>query len=353
MARPGFYNDNLGRWYPFLPPAHEDELSANLPLSAVADALAVFSARSGYKRGSAQSTVYLSRVFRSGPIIHFVFRVDPGPASWPPHHALLDQTSVVFCRHIADPIYAMNYQSSHIWGDEDLSATIPSSTSYSSEVGAGHPLWYMHLVSGDMEELARVMPDSTTWTGRLELLPTLVHVQHRLLSTLRVGNVPRPRATAPQGCRPPCSATPVPVLWEEPAIQGDELLWSGGIQSLVSIDPASQTVQISADVSAGSCRPCGEVPIHDDEQPPIGSSLLTGGPACDELIRSINGVGGPHIQIDTGPGISVTRVPERHRLILEVHGRNLLICDPLAQTVPDPRPDPPYSHDPCQCGPQT
>ncbi|MCS7050992.1 MAG: hypothetical protein NZL87_05205, partial [Thermomicrobium sp.] len=175
MARPGFYNDNLARWYPFLPPSPEDpsELATQLPKSAIVDAFAIFSARSQFSYRAVQGGVFLVRVSRAGPILQFEFQArtyDESMAPSPPLH----QTSIVFCRHIDDPLYAADYRRPQSALTAWMSESLSESFSYPVERAASEPLWHMHLVSGDMQELAERLSNGQVWTGRLELLPSLI-----------------------------------------------------------------------------------------------------------------------------------------------------------------------------------
>src|SRR5688500_4107359 len=97
MARPGFYNDNLNRSYPFI---HGQ--TGTLPDFAVADFGCVMGAESGFIEG--QHSVRLHRVLKSEHgILEFEFRSDaPG---------LLDRV-LRFTRNVTDAKYTTSYEES-------------------------------------------------------------------------------------------------------------------------------------------------------------------------------------------------------------------------------------------------
>jgi hypothetical protein len=61
-----------------------------------------------------------------------------------------------------------------------------------------------------------------------------------------------------------------------------------------------------AQVDAALCDFGGEVPLYADEPMPHNSKFYGGGPACDELIATINGVGGSNINFVGGNGVAIT-----------------------------------------------
>ena len=74
----------------------------------------------------------------------------------------------------------------------------------------------------------------------------------------------------------------------------------------------------NTDVASEICANYGELPLFVGETTAAGSKFLSGGPACDELITSINGVVGPNVNINGGEGITITSNPAGHVIRLIV-----------------------------------
>jgi hypothetical protein len=61
-----------------------------------------------------------------------------------------------------------------------------------------------------------------------------------------------------------------------------------------------------APVDAALCAHGSELPLYTDEPLAVGSKFYSGGPACSEVISSINGLAGTGINIIGGNGVAVT-----------------------------------------------
>ena len=80
------------------------------------------------------------------------------------------------------------------------------------------------------------------------------------------------------------------------------------------------SITITPRVGAGEGQPCDEVPLTAAETAPAGSTLLSGGPTCNEVIRTINGIPGPHYTILAGTGVTVAAdTTDTHRLNVDPH----------------------------------
>jgi hypothetical protein len=59
------------------------------------------------------------------------------------------------------------------------------------------------------------------------------------------------------------------------------------------------------DETAEICQYGSELPLYAGQTPAEGEVFLSGGPACDDLITSINGIGGPNVNIAADAGIQI------------------------------------------------
>jgi hypothetical protein len=98
-----------------------------------------------------------------------------------------------------------------------------------------------------------------------------------------------------------------------------------GYNCRIAQDARSNVLTLSGAPGAGDGVACSEVPRYPGEAPPLGSAYFSGGPSCDELISSINGVSASAIQLVPGTGVSLsTDIP--HTLTLDVDGSGLSGC---------------------------
>ena len=167
---------------------------------------------------------------------------------------------------------------------------------------------------------------------------------------LGVVNADRVRTPSAPGCRPPCYDHELAEFYVvEDCLQGD-IRFEAGHNMLVRQRDAVNTLSFSAVVGAGKGEPQTELALFSGEQPPQGRTLLSGGDNCCEVVRSVNGVGGPNFRIEAGPGVEITEIPEQHRVIINVSLIGLALCPDLPENVPVPceYPDP----DECICGPE-
>jgi hypothetical protein len=118
------------------------------------------------------------------------------------------------------------------------------------------------------------------------------------------------------------------------SLQG-HIKFEEGFNSSVRTTAGTSTLAFGAGRGSGQGEPTEEVPVFPGEQPPAGSQLLTGGPRCDELISSINGVPGPVVSVLGGIGVDVghdTEMP--HTLVVAVTLQGLAVCDEFEDEEP-------------------
>jgi len=113
-----------------------------------------------------------------------------------------------------------------------------------------------------------------------------------------------------------------------PPIVG-EFRIAGGHSTRVFQNAASRVLTISADGTGGEAgRVCSAVPPGPDLDDTDTS------PRCSEVLRSINGVGGPVIALSALSSVEVGRYPNQHRLIIAPIGTDAGNCPAVTPALP-------------------
>lgn len=293
MPRPGFYNDNEYRAYPFI-----FKRGANtLPTSAIVDCGIIMGLDSEFD--SQQHSVWLAAVRRAANTFSFEFNTDaPGATNTP----------LVFTRNVdANEWLSENAESAPYIKDENSCAT--------------EPAWSGFLVTGPLKDLRDVLPAGGEILCARNYVLEPARVQSLVRSYLRsisVGNLSRPVASSL------CDEEqflPPRVIINKKCLAG-EIRFKEGYNAQIKQRKLTNEISISAgrglglQYDADICTHKGEIPFYDGEQPIAGSQFLSGGPACDELVASINGVVGPEVSIVGGSGVKVTRDENNPHAIL-------------------------------------
>jgi hypothetical protein len=109
-------------------------------------------------------------------------------------------------------------------------------------------------------------------------------------------------------------------------LQGDIRLKEGYRCSISQTDRAN-TITIGADLTAGQlvdaglCENGSELPLFEGEPLAENSVFYGGGPACNELISTINGIGGRTVNIIGGTGVRITTTPDKITVTLDANSR--------------------------------
>ncbi len=312
MATPGWFNANANRAYPFVPPSVSQPGSGavrNLPKAAVVDAGFVLGTGAGFD--AATHEVRLARVRRAGDTLYFDFEAT-APA--------LFGAPVTFSRPVGSAGYVTEDADSD--GEYGLSLTAPD-----DEVCRA-PLWEGFLVTGDLSGLD--LADGDSWeggTGQGVLEPGLVqNLSGTYVSSVNLANDDRTRAEGPEGC--PALSWPVapdPLYVSAACLRG-AVQFAPGYNAVIEQSDPDNLITVRAEVGAGAGRPCNEVPLYPGEAPPAGGTLLSGGPACGEVLRSVNGIGGRLFDFLAGLGFQVTPSPGSHEVTVDCNFTGLALC---------------------------
>ena len=304
MPRAGFNNDNEYRAYPFV---FKKDYSGNteLPTATIVDCGFIMGLDSAYS--PATHSIYLSSVTRAGESFEFVFKTDaPGAQNF-------DLTFSV-------PVTAEEWQTEF---GESAAAT-------DSNFCAEEPAWEGFIAVGRLAELAEILPgngainfytpenitaadtpDYVVEPGRVQ---SLVRAYVRSIS---VGNYERPRVPS---CAELNDENFDPDAEKQIVVNArclkSNIKLRPGYNCAIQQNTTENSLTVTAfrrdggvsDPDAEICQYGSELPLTPDQTPPDGSVFLNGGPACSDLITSINGVVGPNLTINADPGIQI--VPE-------------------------------------------
>jgi hypothetical protein len=314
MPLPGFYDDNEGRYYPLVP-------FSNVPLGTAPpaipplDALIDFGCLVGLDAefDSSKNIVYLYQITRTGNTFMFDFRSDaPGLVG----HALM------FSRTVTDAEYTTDYaEAAPIDPDEGLQA----------------PLWEGFLVTGPLGDLAALMPtDGTVVTPTSpQIEPALVqNLGHSYLRTINLANQDRTKVAPAPDC-PGYDDSPVtaaPYIVNATGLVGN-IRFEEGYNISIRQSARNNSLTFSASQGAGLGSPCEEVPLYQGESSPDGGSLLTGGPTCDELVSSINGLTASIIRLVPDLGVSIVPADIPNTLIVNFDLNDMTVCGPTTVIV--------------------
>ena len=325
MPRAGFYNDNECRSYPFIFKATYAGVS-RCPDTAIVDCGFIMGLDSGYD--PAQHFVYLKSIQRTSQEFIFEFATNaPGAEDYP----------LVFTRSLTAVEWESEFVESGANTDVAFCATSPA--------------WEGYLVTGLFAELASTLtgvgqlsfyaPENNSGgqTPDYEVEPARVQsLVKAYVRSINVGNYERVtvkpctsssssggtfssssaqanRRVIPYSAQSSCSSCSSSSLG---AISGmcltGDVKIKGGFNCVVQQTAYDNKIllvprkgaNIYTDPAQDRCQYGSEIPIYAGEQPPAGSEFLSGGPACGDLITSINGVGGKNVKIVGGTGVQIT-----------------------------------------------
>lgn len=333
-----FLNDNENRDYPLLAETtgatgtlSGDNSLRYLPHAAVVDFGCILGI--GITYDATVDKVYLHRVRRFGDTFEFDVRCTA---------AGLEQYRLVFERQLTDDRFAVQH----------VEAELIDELSNGSEQSDGcqGDVWTGYLVTGNLSVLSTMAEGQAFGTESQQFEPVTVRsLAGAFVRSINLANVDRQRATPPAGCRPFCWPFEVGQTRKVVSCLDGHIRLIAGYNCEISQDRFNNVLEISAALGGGAGEPCGETALFEGEEPYPQSSLLTGGPACNETVRSLNGRGGPVLSITGGTGVTVAASRTKaHTVDVLVDLNDLALCyDPVeASDCPGISDSP----DPCECG---
>ena len=336
------YMPNTGQW--------ESSFSSaikNLPDYYIVDCGFTLGGSATFDTTAGEYVIYLKRISRAGSTVTFEFRcTDP---------VIHDRFPLTFTREIGtDTEYDLEYQDSDSPDD-------PGSTSESVPTNCRLPFWSGYLVTGDMsliddhlmDGLSITAPDWSEGDQQGVVEPSLVqNLARTVVSGINIANDDRTRATppgyTPQGyidCSvsepPDCAGFCPDYVWDfEPDLTysmerciTDDVRFKPGYNMSIVSEAGTNTITFRTTVNAGEGAPCNhETKLFptDSGPEPAGNTwnnnLLEGGPTCNEVARTINGLSGPLVQFVGGQGVSIIPDPAKNKVTIDINLTDLDLC---------------------------
>ena len=324
MPSPNWLNENRNRAFPFLKESVGVETPSSgaitmrqLPNEWIADVGFTVGVESDFgfvlSGGSyvaAAHEIFLQRIYREGGTVYFEFASD-APA--------LYGRTLTFSRSLTDPMYTVEHVEIDDIDSQSLSDCEPA-------------LWGGYLVTGDLSTISAHLADGDEvirGSGDALVEPALIlNLTRSYLNDVNLANNDRTRATAALDCDPLIWAYDTGIIFVHSRCLQGRLYWKPGYNCEIVQDNVANSLTITGAAGRGEGYPCNEIPLFDEETAPVGSTngLLSGGPLCNETLRSINGVGGPLLNFLAGTGVSVVSEPSNNKVIVDVNMIGLSTC---------------------------
>jgi hypothetical protein len=201
------------------------------------------------------------------------------------------------------------------------------------------PKWQGYLTLGDID-VAALLSGGLKACFAGENLPSLPVEPGRVFSAaglvrkkVEVWNQQRTRFRGDEYCLGQLPENDSQEYLLQYAGQPEHLRISGGYQMSVTQGGAT-IITLRSAVGGGELgSPLSEIPLSDTELPPNDRTYLDGGLDCSEVLRSINGVGGPNLQISSLQGVLVEPHPSLTRIVIDVNGESINYCPPADAAV--------------------
>lgn len=307
MPRPGFYNDNEYRAYPFI--ARADYLDQGFPDSAVVDCGIIMGLSSRFLPGT--HSVWLAGVSRSSGVLRFTFNSDAPGCIGHPLIFEFDDAAQEWTTSFAE-----SDDSSESYGDCAL-----------------EPRWEGFLVVGPTSALfdwlaEQGSPAALTAKDRALEPGKIQSLDKSYVRAVNVGNFPRVIYSPPSGCGDPPNVI-TDIVVNERCLQGDLRFKEGMHCRIRQVERANELI-VSAELGAGdtdtseACAHGGELPLYAGEPADPVTGFYSGGPSCKQVISTINGVGGTNVNIVGGTGVAVTANAETNTLTISLTQNNVL-----------------------------
>lgn len=304
MPRPGFYNDNEYRAYPFIYQSRE-QTEPTLPESVIVDAGFIMGLDADFDEK--KNSVWLAEISRVGATLRFTFKTDAAGGTG---------YNLIFTRNVTAEEWLTEYE-------QTSPAGLPCAT---------EPVWEGFLVTGVIKNAASLPASGQTLTfnkNEYRIEPGRIqNLAKSYLRSITVGNYERTNIPTCGTSRNPTR----PIILNAACIKGDVKL-KEGYQCQITQNSRTNTIDISAAATAGTekdaafCEYGSELPLYVGEELKEGFKFYSGSPACNELIFTLNGVGGKNISLLGGNGVTLTTIDENTlKLTIDANSQNA--CPP-------------------------
>lgn len=321
MANPGFFNANQHRDYPFAPrvsPLLEEGWSSSasasaseLPQECIVDFGAIL--RPSAEFATATDFVYLHSVRRSGTVLHITLAISSLPRTY----------GITFSIDTAATSeFYTQWQDSDVREADGLLAACDAA-----------PVWSAYIVTGDLSPWLMQLADGDTLifvTGLWQIMQArLQNLAGTQVQSVTIANIPRAVVTAAGDCNTGSAAAADPQVARlvHSCMVGDIKLHEG-FNCGMRYDLRDNAIVISASPGAGAGAVCEDFPSYPDEEKPAGSPYYSGGPACRDIVKYINGASAADFRITAGAGFTITAdTANPNTLIIERSLNASVICD--------------------------
>lgn len=322
MANPGFYNDNQYRDYPFIsritPLSLEGWESSSaqafneLPQSLIVDFGAII--RPAAEFDSATDYVQLQSIQRVSTALLFTF-------------ALSSMSSTYAITFSIPAISTQEFNT--VWEDSIALLVNPADSLACDE----SPVWSAYLVTSNTAQLLDILSDGETVffdAGLWQILPARIqNLIGTQLQALAISNISRTRVTSAIECETedPPETPELPVAHLVATCITGGIAFHEGYNCGIRYDSRANAIVMSASPGIGAGQPCEEVIGYPGETKPDGSQYYSGGPACTEIVRSINGASAADLRIQAGAGFSVVAASDlQNTLVIERLLNAFIVC---------------------------
>jgi hypothetical protein len=146
------------------------------------------------------------------------------------------------------------------------------------------------------------------------------------VTSINLANADRTRAVAGGDCPDQVFPFPTGELHVSAKCLLGDVTWTNGFNLLMRQSVLDNAIILNPGIGAGLGQPCDETKIFQGENALTQSQTLDGSPKCNEVLRAINGVGGPTFTVSVGAGVNVSAVPELHKVVIAVNMQGLAVC---------------------------
>jgi len=162
--------------------------------------------------------------------------------------------------------------------------------------------------------------------GLTVLEPALVqNLKNTYVKKIGLANKARTTTTLPEICSASSEAQSEEIYVNKDCVVGDVKI-KPGYNCNIFVNVNNNSITISGAVGDGEGQPCEEVPLYEGETSPDGGSLLSGGPQCKDVIKSINGISGRVVKIQGGLGVTVRNDDKPHTITVDPDHSNMALC---------------------------
>ena len=331
MSKQGFYFDNMFRAYPFV----DSQTGMSLPEDTIVDFSCCIYSDVGYVEG--QTKVWLYSVERVGNNFIFTFASDA---------AGLTGNYLTFVKNLNDA--ELSYAFSESIGVYSTSSSV---SLISSESAAYNPdscpekiIWEGFIVVGNLGKLADILPSGDSmydYNGDTAIEPALViNAQDSSVRTINIANKIQATVKAPENCQDSNRPDNDEIYVYQTCLTGD-IRFIHGYSCNVDMSSRNNEITFTATVDESiEGQFCGNEPntiryasnlipgikVGTGHDVPNGWPAYSGGPLCNETLKSINGIGGKRLWIVGGSGINLTTNQETYTISVEATLSGLAIC---------------------------